>query len=55
MRGLDPFHGIGIQLSDGTWWTFHTYQPDQVLDRLDELGYPLDPKTRDGQGRFFAR
>lgn len=55
MRGLDMYHGIGIQLRDRTWWTFVTYHPDEVLDRLEQLGYPLDSKTRTGQGRFFAR
>ncbi|WP_422758838.1 hypothetical protein [Paenarthrobacter sp. C1] len=55
VRGVDAYHGIGIQVSNGVWWTFLTHDPDPVLDRLKELGYPLDPKTRHGQGRFFAR
>jgi hypothetical protein len=55
MRGLDTFHGLGFVRPDGTWWTFWTYHPDEVLDFLEELGYPIDPKTRHGQGRFVSR
>ena len=55
MRGLDTFHGLGFLRRDGTWWTFSTYHPNEVLDCLEELGYPMDPRTRQGQGRFYAR
>ena len=55
MRGLDTFHGLGFLRRDGTWWTFWTYHPDEVLDCLEELGYTIDPKTGQGQGRFFTR
>ena len=55
MGGLDAFHGLGFLRKDETWWTFRTYHPNEVMDCLEKLGYPIDPKTRQGQGRFFAR
>ena len=55
LRGLDAFHTLGIVGKEGLWWTFYTHAPDPALNCFEELGYPLDPETRNGRGRFFVR
>ncbi|WP_458112963.1 hypothetical protein M1D88_02020 [Arthrobacter sp. R1-13] len=55
LKGLDTFHALVIVGKEGLWWTFYTYAPDRVLSYLEELSYPIDPRARNGQGRFSVR
>ncbi|MFJ6416898.1 hypothetical protein [Paeniglutamicibacter sp. NPDC091659] len=45
-RGLNTYHTIGILVSNDVWWSFYTYRPEEVLDCLEEFGYPIDPNAR---------
>ncbi len=44
--GLAFYHSLGILVSSDVWWSFYTYHPEEVLDYLEELGYPVDPDAR---------
>lgn len=39
---LTPWPSLGILGDHGLFWTFRTYEPDEVLNRLEELNYPVD-------------
>jgi hypothetical protein len=41
-----PWSIIRIEVGQDLRWTFSTYQPAEVLQRLEALGYPVDRDFR---------